>query len=658
MTDRSNWERGKVLTRLRVIGVPSEVSKPFVREVEKWIECSGLEWTVTRLKSICVDLIRRRAGMRPVSQWVKFSPAKDRWFSGAVGALEAWGFKGNNFPRMVQALRIYTNYYAGGVTPAQAKKFLSGVVSYPIPIPSDVLDSLDWGLLLSGLQPGKLQEAKPLLTRVPTDKRAPTPWGSFPEVEATVDSVLYLVSDNQRHYFRYSNLYEPVLRGLEPELLIADMTDIQTDVAVEEFSSVSRSAGETLWVGSIGIIQEPGFKLRAIANPGRVFQQVLKPLGDYLFEVLRDLPWDCTFDQSKADVAICNALTEGKKVFSVDLTGATDYFPLALQERVLRALLPFSGDTISMFCEIAHGLWKINPQIIRDSGIQVYEPEGFIRWYKGQPLGLYPSFASFALTHGLLLLGLLNRPWKGEFYVLGDDVVILDTELYAKYRVVLTSLECPVSDGKTFASEKVAEFRSRIYEPGNFYPQLKWRHVSDENFLDILKLLGMKGMDLLDRRQRDVARIVAGLHESVGGLGLNPNGWSLDKRMGPFLALFLEDYRAVERLTDYSVICRKLLFSSRLISESWASMSPVMQRDLTWLATDFDQKSYHVAVSTLGPIVGSWWKILGMNLDLVFEGNLDLPSNGIPSRRTTLQKWETLLTSVLGNRWRDQLLRK
>jgi hypothetical protein len=73
-------------------------------------------------------------------------------------------------------------------------------------------------------------------------------------------------------------------------------------------------------VGRIGLIQEAGYKLRSVANPGRVFQRVLEPLGKAIYGYLKDLPFDCTFDQSKAFPVLQEALTRSKTIHSIDLS--------------------------------------------------------------------------------------------------------------------------------------------------------------------------------------------------------------------------------------------------------------------------------------------------------------------------------------------------
>lgn len=66
-------------------------------------------------------------------------------------------------------------------------------------------------------------------------------------------------------------------------------------------------------------------------------QSALKPLHDYLGEILRIIPQDGTFDQ----LAPVNKLlsTGVKTIYSFDLTAATDRLPIKLQTQVIGLLL-------------------------------------------------------------------------------------------------------------------------------------------------------------------------------------------------------------------------------------------------------------------------------------------------------------------------------
>lgn len=635
-------EKGDLSRRVGAIDVPRTISLAFIQYVFIWVNSSGREWTVERLKSIKTDFLRKKAGLDPVSKWITKNPKKKSIFKGIIGSLERFAFKSDtNFERCIALLNVYTAFLAPQVTEKQARKFFDGVTSKPVTITPDLIDVIKSGIQLSGLRTfyGLLPQPKPLLSYMASpSKRAPLPTGTVPEVEGIVDSLRFLATKGGNVlYTKFASLFNPVLQGLEPE----------RDVVLQRFHSFGMFSTRLeedytdLYVGQIGLIQEPGYKLRAVANPGRIFQRVLEPLGSRLFSLLKELPWDCTHEQRKADSAIQQALTLGRKVFSVDLSGATDHFPLDLQMIVLKQLLPKATD-VDLFMRISKARWRL-PKGIPQSILREFNLTNFVSWTKGQPLGLFPSFASFALTHGLLLQGLLGKVWDKEFFILGDDVVILDESLYVKYRAALASLDCPISDSKSLSSSSVAEFRSVIYLPDRKIPQFKWRELSDDSFLDIVRNMPFL-YPLLRKQQRVVVDLIKGIPEEYGGLGWNSEGRTRNERMRPFDSILLRDeYVPRDRLTGYTGYITKLLYNSNLAYE--ASVQYLSERKDIIRA--LDQRAIVLVRENLHPRLTPLYEILGRNLDLVFEGDLDLPTPGFRiSRVTTLMRWMSTLREL------------
>lgn len=629
-------EEGLVLSRSRLVGVPPEISEPVISLFLQWCDASGIEWSIQRMKSVKVDFLRRKGGLPKTSQWIKRGKGHN-FFGGPLGSLESWAFAHpSHFGKAVALLNCYTAFFAPGVTTSQARKFVAGVTAKPVALPPDVNQQLHIGIQLSGLKRvRKLPNFRPLITfQTSSTKRAPTPWGSVPEDEGVIDSMAFLSSNaGLRHFLDHSEFYRPVLKGLEPEY--DWMVHRYTGLGMRSNPLPKKGSFE---VGRIGLIQEAGYKLRAVANPGRIFQRVLEPLGKVLFGILRDLPWDCTFDQSKADISVVDRLRAGKCVHSVDLTGATDYFPLNLQEQVLQHLFPDYENYINLFIEISRGEWRVPHGFPED----LLSSRHTLSWTKGQPLGLFPSFASFALTHGILLLGLLGKEWDGEFFILGDDVVILDDTLYGKYRSTLALLECPVSEPKTLSSSTIAEFRSMIYTDLGMIPQHKWRRLSDDSFVDIIRNNPNLSPMLLPR-QRKVIDLIEGLPVELGGLGRNPRGIPLEDRLKPFWPMILSEHVPTERLMGHNGLIRHLLYSSKV---SFMSSNSSLERDIRIDA--FDQKAMVYVRDLLGGEFLPLYEILGRNLDKVVDGNIDLPILGTDSlsKVSRLERWENTLSDL------------
>ena len=80
-------------------------------------------------------------------------------------------------------------------------------------------------------------------------------------------------------------------------------------------------------------------KVRVIGIGDYFSQTVLRPLHLYLFDFLKRIPQDCTFDQG----AFANKLelhSKGDIFISADLSAATDRFPIEVIALVLKGRLP------------------------------------------------------------------------------------------------------------------------------------------------------------------------------------------------------------------------------------------------------------------------------------------------------------------------------
>jgi hypothetical protein len=615
--------KGDLLFRASSLPVPRNIYVPFINLVVKWAESSGEEWTIDRCKSIKLDLIRLRSGLEPVSSWIKHG--RKSHFGGIIGAIERRALSSDKqFNSMIQLLQVYSWFIAKGVTQKQSQKFLAGVLAEPPPQDSIQLsnETIDLGFAKANLRKVNfMPNPKPLVEFLPSPtRRAPLLTGSVPEDKGVIDSLNYLwfSRKGRSHYQRFKKLYDYVMQGL-------DWWNTWLYKVSGPYGPMPNISEEFL-VGRIGLIQEPGYKLRAVANPGRVFQRVLEPFGDTLYRLLKVLPWDCTFDQSKAIPAIQQKLSCGCVVHSIDLSGATDYFPLDVQEHLLRKLFP--RQWVDIFLEISRGTWEM-------PGF------GQVSWKRGQPLGLYPSFGAFALTHGCLLLGLLNKEYDSEFFILGDDVVILDEELAQRYRTLMGMLHCPISESKTILSSTLSEFGGKIITSNDVIPQYKWRTISDDSFIDICRNLGRRSRKLLRSRQRAVIDQISDLPECLGGFGWNESGRSLESRIQDHPWIF-NPLEPRGRVTSYTGSSIKLLMKS----ESYCRTLRDTPNLVCSLRADLDQRSVALTKTYLSEPLVPWYRILGKNLDEVLTAQLldcDLPIKSSRDQSSTLSQWERRL---------------
>jgi len=583
-------------------GVPRSLSRPFIKDFIKWSLNNGDEWTVDHVKRMKVFFIHIFAGSPIQVDGIPFFHNLTGYMKGFVH----WGLQKKNFVKLIQLLQIYSIHFSPSVTPKQEKKFLDGVNAPNVQIPESIINGLSFGVKDFLRRPVVLEDPKPFGMYIPSgNKRSPHPSGKMSDESSSVlPQLAYLCStrlgwDLISHF---PNIFNPALAGIDiRDPRDADVTDFPNSV------------------GTIGFIQEPGFKLRAVANPGRIFQHVLRPLGDFLFNFLRKLPWDCTHDQSRPFRIISEVLDKSGYCASVDLSSATDYFPLDLQLEVLKHL-SFRKDYIDLFRILSRSDW-------------IYNREKFIRWNKGQPLGLFPSFPLFALTHGLLLYHLNDYCHNDKFFILGDDVVILDSLLYQKYISTLSILDCPISELKSIFSNKLAEFGGKLITSHVTISQLKWRTPSDNSFLDIVRNIGPRAIRLLRHRQRRMAKLMFEIPDFFGGLGFNPKGIPLEDRVARYYELF-DKKPNISYLMSYDRIIQNHNYYDR---EKF--LSPLHFVIAEGGVPDLGTLAY---ITKYLPHLVRWSEVMGTNLYSI-DPYLDLPIQAGVSRLTTLERLERIL---------------
>ena len=227
------------------------------------------------------------------------------------------------------------------------------------------------------------------------------------------------------------------------------------------------------YVGHVHHIHKKGSgtALRDIAVPNRFIQKALVPAADRLYNLLRWMPKDATFDQSKFDIRIENRVTNDNLYQgSVDLSKATDNLPFEWGAYIIDFMIrkfpkmEFSkrkseSDFASEDALIRS--WDLFKTVARSS----WEDEGFLtKWTVGQPLGSLPSFAVLGITHNIfvealsLSLGLGHSPYA----ILGDDIVIFNKKLRSHYIRELTSRAIPLSLHKSYEG-RLSEFAGSIF---------------------------------------------------------------------------------------------------------------------------------------------------------------------------------------------------
>jgi hypothetical protein len=141
-------------------------------------------------------------------------------------------------------------------------------------------------------------------------------------------------------------------------------------------------------------------------------------------------------------------------------------------------------------------------------------PGSYTKWTRGQPLGLYPSFASFAIFHGALL-NAIRITNGGDFFIIGDDVVIEGDKLAREYEHTLDILGIPISENKTLRESCIAEFGGKIIKSDEVIDILSWDYSSD-NIIDQGLRFGPSILPYLDKESQKLLKAFGDLPYPYG----------------------------------------------------------------------------------------------------------------------------------------------
>lgn len=509
--------------KFRMIGLSREETLPLVNMLVKQINAEGPENVVRRLKVLKQAAVNQLAGLPVSLAWIAHNP------NGPKGAWKPiWSrLMSSNYRSRVKALNALMVYCQLQLRP-EDKPTRSQERKFVLSVEKQIAKN---GPYIHSLAEGVKQGVKGL-------KAISAPYNPKP-----VHLLSWLYSKNGLSNDNVAKATRQLLpfykKGGKPGYLTGFRIFPEVAQLLEGMDSILGS--NTDWsknvvphgvfpVGVVGYTHEPGMKCRFFASPNQVLQASLEPLKLHLLYLLKLCHWDNTHDQEKGVKVVQQWLSEGKTCHSIDLSDATNNFPLALQMDVLQ-LLGIPLDMRRLFRAVATSPYSTS-----------WEKDKEVKWTVGQPLGSGPSFPLFALTHGLLCAAICDAEGLPSdcFQILGDDFITCNDVLAEKYRLMLQAIHCPVSESKCITSPVCGEFAGKLIFKDNVMHGWKYTTASDLSFMSVLKTLGPRALSRswLSAEQYAHAKVAVTLPEPWG-LGWNPRGLSLASRTE--FALFVQD---------------------------------------------------------------------------------------------------------------------
>jgi hypothetical protein len=282
---------------------------------------------------------------------------------------------------------------------------------------------------------------------------------------------------------------------------------------------------QNLNLGKLAFKYEAAGKVRVFAIVDYFTQWFMKPIHDSLFDILKLLPGDATFDQLGK---VKSFQDKGYKyIASFDLKAATDLIP---QQLYLAVLEPFFGSDgkklVKAWLDVLVDRdyvtelpykYKFVPDD-QTTALVVWKPiyliekiRLWVRYSRGQPMGALSSWASLALVHHFLVFTSamrVNRPNFQDYLILGDDIVIADEAVAESYKTVCLNYGITIGLPKSFVSrEGLFQFASQdVIGPFNISP-ISIKEIMSIDAQDN-RFFKAKGITSLSARVEFVNRLV------------------------------------------------------------------------------------------------------------------------------------------------------
>jgi len=223
---------------------------------------------------------------------------------------------------------------------------------------------------------------------------------------------------------------------------------------IEKFPGLIR---KTNWIRKLSIVRDPEAKTRLVGILDYWSQTVLKPLHDQLMDHLSRFKADCTKDQGHFEKFLSK---HHGPFYSLDLSKATDSFSIGFQTKVL-SFITKDDDYSKSWSRI---------MVDHEFNVPFVGKDYTVKYNSGQPMGAYSSWPMFTLCHHIIVQIAALRVGKklpyNNYSLLGDDIVLTDTEVKNNYVDLIHSVGGNFSPEKSHESIDTFEFAKRWFHKG------------------------------------------------------------------------------------------------------------------------------------------------------------------------------------------------
>jgi hypothetical protein len=220
--------------------------------------------------------------------------------------------------------------------------------------------------------------------------------------------------------------------------------------------------------GRLSVKIEPAGKARVFAMVDYWTQVALKPLHEWVFTLLREIPQDGTFNHLKPVKRLLKIVESDQKIYSFDLSAATDRLPVLIQGLLLLQFFGrhFAATWKALLC---NRNYYLGSSTCKAAGLGSRGMN--LRYAVGQPMGAFSSWAMLALTHHAMVQFAAyragGRNWFDRYAVLGDDIVIADDRVALEYRKFCELVGLSIGIAKSLeARGKTLEFAKKFFFRG------------------------------------------------------------------------------------------------------------------------------------------------------------------------------------------------